>query len=264
MLDRLPEHAARICEAQIVDIITVEDGKLHYAAEVGEFARMPRGIEPPPLNRESVMGHSIVDKQSVHVADLQSADHDFPLGREFAFNSAIEPRWRCRSSARIARLGRSCSPRRGTSVRGQAHRAAQDVRRPGRDRDRECRLLNELRQRTDDLSESLEQQTATTDIPHDQPSGDQLEAGIRRDGRDAIRICDARLAYCNFNGEVFHTNVMQCPAAPTRKFSLREPTTSTTEVRPGRARDHETADPYTRMRGRGRLCLPQSRSGSRP
>ena len=31
------------------------------------------------------MGRSIVDKQSVHVADLQSADHDFPLGREFAF-----------------------------------------------------------------------------------------------------------------------------------------------------------------------------------
>ena len=35
---------------------TVEHGKLHYAAGVGEFARMPRGLETAPLNRESVMG----------------------------------------------------------------------------------------------------------------------------------------------------------------------------------------------------------------
>jgi GAF domain-containing protein len=77
------QHAAQICEAQIVDILTVEDDKLHYAAEVGEFAR-PLRSEPAPLNRDSVMGRSICDKQPVHVLDLQSMDHDFPLGREYS------------------------------------------------------------------------------------------------------------------------------------------------------------------------------------
>ena len=30
------------------------------------------------------MGRSIHDREPVHVTDLQAADHDFPLGREFA------------------------------------------------------------------------------------------------------------------------------------------------------------------------------------
>src|ERR1700710_893048 len=77
------EHAARICEAQIVDVLIAEGDKLHYAAEFGEFGRILHG-DTAPLNRDSVMGRSICDKQPVHVVDLQSADHDFPLGREFA------------------------------------------------------------------------------------------------------------------------------------------------------------------------------------
>jgi two-component system, NtrC family, sensor kinase len=78
------EHAARICEAQIVDILIIVDGRLQYAAEFGEFGRLQPG-ETAPLNRDSVMGRSICDKQPVHVVDLQSMDHDFPLGREYAF-----------------------------------------------------------------------------------------------------------------------------------------------------------------------------------
>jgi GAF domain-containing protein len=77
------EHAARICEAQIVDILIIVDDKLQYAAEFGEFGRLQPG-ETAPLNRDSVMGRSICDKQPVHVVDLQSMDHDFPLGREYA------------------------------------------------------------------------------------------------------------------------------------------------------------------------------------
>jgi hypothetical protein len=83
VLASVAEHAARICEAQIVDILTVKDDKLHYAAELGEFGRILRG-ESAALNRDSVMGRSICDKQLVHVVDLQSMDHDFPLGRAYA------------------------------------------------------------------------------------------------------------------------------------------------------------------------------------
>ena len=82
VFDSVAEHAARICEAQIVDILIVEHDALRYAANFGEFDRMRS--ETAPLNRDSVMGRSIIDKQPIHVADLQSADHDLPLGREFA------------------------------------------------------------------------------------------------------------------------------------------------------------------------------------
>ena len=76
-------HAAQICEADIVDILVVEDGELRYAANHGEFERMRTG-ETAPLNRDSMMGRSIIDRQPLHIADLQSPDHDLPLGREFA------------------------------------------------------------------------------------------------------------------------------------------------------------------------------------
>ncbi len=83
VLATVAQHAAQICEAQIVDVLTVKDDKLHYAAEFGDFGRSLYG-EAAPLNCETVMGRSVCDKQPVHVVDLQCMDHDFPLGREYA------------------------------------------------------------------------------------------------------------------------------------------------------------------------------------
>jgi signal transduction histidine kinase/HAMP domain-containing protein/putative methionine-R-sulfoxide reductase with GAF domain len=81
VLNSVAEHAARICKAQIVDIVMVEGNILRSSAAFGELSR---DIGEVPLDRSTVMGRAICDMQPVQLEDQQSADDDFARGREFA------------------------------------------------------------------------------------------------------------------------------------------------------------------------------------
>ena len=76
------------------------------------------------------------------------------------------------------------------------------------------RLLNELRQRTDDLSESLEQQTATSEVLKViSSSTGAMEPVFNAMLENATRICEARFGnLALYDGEVFrHVAVHNAP-----------------------------------------------------
>ena len=69
-----------------------------------------------------------------------------------------------------------------------------------------ARLLNELRQRTDDLTKSLEQQTATSEVLRViSSSPGELEPVFQAMLENAVRICEAKFgALYRIDGEKFH------------------------------------------------------------
>src|SRR5215472_4759097 len=88
VLQSVAEQAAQICQAQYVDIFIVENDTLRNLAWFGEIQRAMAF----PLDRSSVSGRSVCDRQPVSVDDMQNAGDQFARGREIARSSQC--RWR--------------------------------------------------------------------------------------------------------------------------------------------------------------------------
>jgi len=213
VLDSVAEHAARICEAHVVDIAIVDNEAFRIAASFGEFGRHS-SEESLPLDRSTVTGRSICNLEPVHVADVQNASAEFPLGREMAI------KWGHRTilSVPLMREGRALGAIlvRRTEVRpfepkhiallttfaDQAAIAIENVRLFQAEQER----TRELRQRTTDLTEALEQQTATSEVLQviSSSPGD-LEPVFEAMLEKAVRICDAKFGNIHrWDGDALH------------------------------------------------------------
>ena len=209
VLQSVAERAAHICQAQFVDILLVENDNLRDVAWFGELKR----TLSVPLDRFTVSGRSVCEMRPVSVDDLQNASDEFARGRELARKEGH----RSILAVPLIRDGRAVGTImiRRTEIRPFEHRhialltafAAQAVIAI-----ENTRLLNELRQRTSDLTESLEQQTATSKVLEVisrsafnlQTVFDTLVESAARlcraDKASMLRLIDGQFKYVAFHG----------------------------------------------------------------
>ena len=211
VLDALVETAAKLCAADMASIAT-RDGevyrvKANYALNP-EWNALVRTLLFRP-GRDTVTGRTLLERQTVQIADI-TTDPEYALSAAASVGKIRTvigvPLLREGDPTGVMQLARSrnepFTERQIELIRTFADQAAIAIE--------NARLLNELRQRTDDLSqrttdltEALEQQTATSDVlkvisssPSDlQPVFDTMLA-------NATRLCEATHGHVwTFDGE---------------------------------------------------------------
>jgi signal transduction histidine kinase len=82
-LGAIAESAARLLNVADAEIMRREDDVLKLVAKHGQSLQWPIGFVRP-INRNWVTGRAVVDRVTIQVPDLQSAESDFPEGAAYA------------------------------------------------------------------------------------------------------------------------------------------------------------------------------------
>ena len=195
VLNTLVESAARLCDADSAAIYRPAEGGVYrhqatygYSTEYIDYMR----LHPLIPNRESVLGRVVLEHRAVHVEDVL-ADPNYQLKEQRTiggYRTALGvPLMREGSSIGVIILSRGAvkpfTDKQIELVTTFADQAAIAIE--------NTRLFEAEQQRTRELSESLEQQTATSEVLQviSSSPGD-LEPVFQSMLQNAVRICEAK------------------------------------------------------------------------
>ncbi len=207
VFDAIAANATQLCGATDAIIRRVDGDMAILVAHHGVLPGIGVG-DRMPLDRGSVMGRAVVDRRTVHIDDLAAQpDHEFPVGRDlakrFGYRTVMATPL-LREGVPIGAIGLrrlEVHPFSDKQVKlletfaDQAVIAIENVR-----------LFKELKERNADLTEALEQQTATSEILR-VISRSQIDAQpvFEAIAAAALNLCRANLANVfTYDGEMIH------------------------------------------------------------
>jgi GAF domain-containing protein len=238
VLDAIAGTAARLCSAEYAFIGKAVDGKIHLAAASSMDSEHARWLQQHPvsIDRSSATGRTALERRAIHIPDIL-ADPEFahqdwqnvgrqrtilgvPLLHEGNLVGVI---------MLVRNMVRPFTQRQIELVTTFADQAVIAIN--------NVRLFDEVQARTRELSESLEQQTATSEVLGViSSSPGELEPVFKAMLENATRICDAKFGVLQlYEGGGFRIGAIHnAPPAFAEAMARREPLMRPTPQHPFR------------------------------
>src|SRR6516164_2471895 len=224
VLNTLAESAAAVCEALNATIYLRHEDFAIIGAHFGPLGGKPIGTRVA-LNINWLSGRAVLEARTIHVADLSKSD-EYPEGKELARRFGHRTTLTVPLLRDQKAIGGICVRRREVRpftdkqielVKNFAAQAVIAIE--------NGRLLHELRQRTTDLTESLEQQTATSEVLR-VISSSPGELGQVFDAvlDSATRLCEANFGILyQYEAGAFHAIALRGAPPAFAEFQQRAP-----------------------------------------
>jgi two-component system, NtrC family, sensor kinase len=255
VLESLLERAVRLCDADR-GLIYRQDGDVYRAAasygHTAEWIETVVERNPIRTDRSSATGRAVLERRLVHIHDVLADPeyrwgHDHRSAKEMHRTILAVPMLREDTIIGVIVIRRvrvqPFNDKQIALLQTFADQAVIAIE--------NTRLLNELRQRTTDLSESLEQQTATSEVLRViSSSPSELDPVFQSMLVNAMRICEAEFGHLLlYDGECFRAAYLHNLPPAYRRFWEQGPVRVSTKLALGRLPQTKEVIQVTDMKG---------------